>query len=260
MNELERKLEFAKTIAKKAGLFALNTRDKGKLRVSEKNTNDYVTDCDKSTEKLIFNAIKKEFPADGFFGEEDDNCEGNGRWVVDPIDGTTNFLRGLPNWCVSIAYEVEKYCPLIGVIYIPCSDDLYFAMKGKGSFLNGKKINCSNIDDLSKSLIVCVPPHRHKESYNSYVEKMQIIGSRISDIRSYGSCAQELCYIASGHLDGYYELFLGYYDFAAGQVIVEEAGGKLTNGSKAEPFTDKCCNIIVSNALLHKKIEEIIFD
>jgi myo-inositol-1(or 4)-monophosphatase len=260
MYDLERKLEFAKKIAKTAGSFALNMRDNGKVKVSVKNTNDFVTDCDKATEKLIFNAIKKEFPDDGFFGEEDDNCEGNGRWVVDPIDGTTNFFRGLPNWCVSIAYEVEKYSPLIGVIYVPCSNELYYAMKGKGSFLNGTKISCSAIDDISKALMVCVPPHRHKESYDSYVETMTRIGSSISDMRSLGTCAQELCYIAAGNIEGYYELFLGYYDFAAGQVIVEEAGGKVTNASKTEPLNDMCCNIIVSNTLLHKKIEGIIFD
>jgi myo-inositol-1(or 4)-monophosphatase len=260
MNNLERRLECAKTIAKAAGVFALNMRDNGNIKVSVKNTNDFVTDCDKATEKFIFNAINKEFPNDGFFGEEDDNVEGNGRWVVDPIDGTTNFFRGLPNWCISIAYEVDKYSPLIGVIYVPCSDELYYAMKGKGSFLNGKRINCSNIDDFSKSLIVCVPPHRHKESYNFYIEKMKAIGDSVSDMRSLGTCAQELCYIAAGCLEGYYELFLGYYDFAAGQVIVEEAGGKLTNASRTEPFKDSCCNIVVSNTLLHKKIEEIIFD
>ena len=260
MNDLERKLETAKRIAKEAGEFALKMRDNGKLQVEAKNTNDFVTDCDKATEKLIFNAIKKEFPEDGFFGEEDDNKEGIGRWVVDPIDGTTNFFRGLPNWCVSIAYEIEKFSPVIGVIYIPCSNDLYYAMKGNGAYLNGTKISCSPIDDLSKSLIVCVPPHRHKDSYDSYVKQMQRIGLSISDMRSFGSAAQELCYIASGHIEGYYELFLGYYDFAAGQVIVEEAGGMLTNASKTKPFEDKCCNIIASNSLLHKKFEELIFE
>lgn len=260
MIDLEKKLEYAKLIAVEAGKFALKMRDAGNFNVTTKRTNDFVTDCDKTTEKFIFNSIRKEFPDDGFFGEEDDNKEGIGRWVVDPIDGTTNFFKGLPNWCVSIAYEVEKFTPLLGVVYIPCSNDIYYALKGNGAFLNGKRINCSTVDDFSKSIVVCVPPHRYKNNYDDYIAKMTLIGKSVSDIRSLGTCAQELCYIASGYLDGYYELFLGYYDFAAAQVIVEEAGGKLTNASKNEPFEDKCCNIIVSNTLLHNKFEEIIFD
>ncbi|MBK5200366.1 MAG: inositol monophosphatase [Spirochaetaceae bacterium] len=260
MIDLEKRLEVAKRVAIIAGKSALKTRDEGKFSVYTKHKNDFVTDVDKTTEELIFSLIKKEFPNDGFFGEEDENNEkGIGRWIVDPIDGTTNFFRGLPNWVVSIAFEIDQFSPLIGVVYAPVFGDLYYAIKGKGSYLNEEKINCSSIDELSNSLIVCVPPHRHKESYSRYCNTMENLGNCCSDMRSYGSCAQELCFIASGHIEAYYELFLGYYDFAAGQVILEEAGGKLTNGSKNHPFSDNSCNIIASNALLHKNIEEIVF-
>ena len=260
MVDLEKRLEVAKKVAIIAGKYALKTRDEGNFSVYAKHTNDFVTDVDKQTEDLIYSLIKTEFPDDGFFGEEDENNkQGIGRWVVDPIDGTTNFFRGLPNWVVSIAFEIDKFSPVIGVIYAPVFDDLYYASKDCGAFLNDKSIKCSSIDDISNSLIVCVPPHRHKESYNSYCDTMEKIGNSISDIRSYGSCAQELCFIASGHIEAYYELFLGYYDFAAGWVILEEAGGKLTNASKKQSFSDSSCNIIASNALLHKNIEELVF-
>lgn len=260
MIDLEKRLEVAKRVAIVAGKAALRTRNEGNFSIYTKQKNDFVTDVDKTTEKLIFSLIKKEFPDDGFFGEEDGtNVKGIGRWIVDPIDGTTNFFRGLPNWVVSIAFEVTQFSPVIGVIYAPAFDDLYYALKGKGSFLNENRIKCSVIDDLSRSIIVCVPPHRYKESYIPYCHTMENIGNSCSDLRSYGSCAQELCFIASGHLEAYYELFLGYYDFAAGQIILEEAGGKLTNASKNQEFSDYSCNIIASNALLHKSIEEHVF-
>ncbi|MCK9190530.1 MAG: inositol monophosphatase [Sphaerochaetaceae bacterium] len=257
--EVKKRLELAKKVALKAGSYALKMRDSGNFSVTTKHKNDFVTDCDKATEKLIVSEIKDIFPEDGFFGEESADETGTGRWIIDPIDGTTNFFRGLPNWCISIAYEIEKYEPLLGVVYVPCLDELYYSMKGEGAYLNDKSIHCSNINDFSKALTVCVPPHRHKEAYDFYLEKMREIGLASSDIRSFGTCAQELCYIASGHLETYYELFLGYYDFAAGWIILEEAGGKLTSASMDSKFTDSCCNIIASNALLHPNMEEIIF-
>lgn len=260
MIDLNKRLEVAKRVALVAGKSALKKRSEGKVSVFTKAKNDFVTDVDKSTEELIYSLIKKEFPDDGFFGEEDrNNIKGIGRWIVDPIDGTTNFYRGLPNWVVSIAFEIEKFSPVIGVVYAPVFDDLYYALQGKGAFLNGNKINCSSIDNIADSLIVCVPPHRKKDAYKYYCSIMDKIGNSCSDMRSYGSCAQELCFIASGHIEAYFELYLGYYDFAAGQIILEEAGGKLTNASKNQPFCDTSCNIIASNALLHKNVEEVVY-
>jgi myo-inositol-1(or 4)-monophosphatase len=226
-DSLSQRLEFAKEIALKAGQFALNKRQNQDFQISQKGLNDFVTTADKETEQLIFNAIKAKYPKDGFFGEESDSVDGEGRWVVDPIDGTTNFFRNLSNWAVSIAYEKEEGKPLVGVIYAPSLEALFYASKDGGAFKNGKEIKVSNIDDFKYSINVCVPPHRYKDLYSDYMEKFILIGNSSSDLRSYGSCALELSYIASGSIDSYYELCLGYYDFAAGKIILEEAGGSL---------------------------------
>lgn len=258
MDYLEERLQLAIDTAKKAGEYALRERQTGNFTVYNKKENDFVTDVDKNTEKFIYSCIKEAFPDDGFFGEESGNNKGIGRWVVDPIDGTTNFFRGLPNWAVSIAYEKEKFKPILGVIYLPCLNELFFAVKGKGAFLNGTPIHCSKNSKMIDSLMVCVLPHRHKEEYENYNLVMKEIGKNCSDIRSFGTCAQELAYIAAGYLDGYYELFLGYYDFAAGQVIVEEAGGKLTKATLDKDFSDFDCDIVVSNSYLHSQLENLI--
>lgn len=253
--ELKQRLDLAKDVAIKAGKFAKSIRDNNNFTVSEKSQNDFVTTADKETEEYIYSRIKEAFPNDGFLGEESSEIVGNGRWVVDPIDGTTNYFRNLSNWAISIAYEREIGKPLIGVIYSPVFDDIYYSIKNGGSFKNGKKIEVSTISDFKYSINVCVPPHRYKDSYNAYMEKYNLIGKSSSDLRSYGSCALELCYIAEGSLDGYYELFLGYYDFAAGKIILEEAGGKfLYENSSIE---DKY-NLIASNNNLFDWYEENI--
>lgn len=259
MEILDSRLETAIEVAKKAGAYALEKQKRGSFEVQSKHLNDFVTDVDKNTEKLIFSEIKKYFPNDGFFGEESGDKSGTGRWIVDPIDGTTNYFRGLPNWAISIAYEVDLHEPILGIVYLPCYDEIYYAVKGKGAYLNGKPISCSKNDSLDNSLVVCVPPHRHKEFYDDYIERMIRIGKACSDIRSFGTAAQEIVYIASGKIDAYYELFLGYYDFAAAQVILEEAGGKLENISKTKEFTDYDCDILVSNTLISDSLKNIIY-
>ncbi len=256
--QLEKRLEVAKVVARKAGVFALSLRENNKFEVTEKELNDFVTTADVETEKLIFEEIQKAFPNDGFFGEEGDEIFGEGRWVVDPIDGTTNYFRNLPTWAVSIAYEIEVNQPLIGVIYAPRSNELYYGMKGYGAYLNGKKIQVSTISDISSAINVCVPPHRLKDKYDAYMQNFITIGKASSDLRSYGSSAIELCYIASGHIDGYYELGLGYYDFAAGWIILEEAGGKFSLIDKeAVPSTDKL-DIIATNGKIHSWFENTL--
>lgn len=250
--ELSKRLEAAKLIARKAGNFALNKQKNKNFVVSEKQKNDFVTTSDKETENLIYSELKKMFPNDGFLGEESDEVPGSGRWVVDPIDGTTNYFKSLPHWAVSIAYEQEENNPLLGVIYSPVFDDIYYARVGFGAFKNDKKIKVSDVSKIEYSINVCVPPHRYKKYYNQYMDNFNIIGKNCSDIRSYGSCALEICDIASGNIEGYYEMFLGYYDFAAAKIILEEAGGTFVY-YKSE--VEKKYNVIASNNALTKWYE-----
>lgn len=256
--ELEKRLEKAKKVAKLAGKYALSKRDANDFEITEKGLNDFVTTADKETEALIYNELHKAFPEDGFYGEESSEIIGEGRWVVDPIDGTTNYFRNLPNWVVSIAYERELNKPLIGVIYAPCLNELYYAMKGFGSFKNDCKIKVSNISAIKNSINVCVPPHRYKTLYEDYMKKYNIIGTNSGDLRSFGSCALEMCYIASGYIDAYYELKLGYYDFAAGIIILEEAGGKVTTKINNSEIKDNRLDILATNGNLHQWFEKEI--
>jgi len=257
-NNIKIRLERAKEVAKKAGDFALKKRINNDFNISKKALNDFVTSADKETETLIYNELHSSFPEDGFYGEESGEIKGNGRWIVDPIDGTINYFRNLPHWAVSIAYEISPLEPVLGVVYSPVLDELFYAAKDIGSYKNGEAIHVSKIDSLDFSINVCVPPHRHKELYDNYMKEYVAIGKATSDMRSYGSCALELSYIASGCIDSYYELELGYYDFAAGMIICTEAGGSVNILNLDTKKKEDRFNLLASNALLQKKFEEIL--
>lgn len=245
-------LQVAISAANRAGSFVLEAGRQGQHTIHRKQANDFVTETDRLSEDLIISIIREHFPSDAIFGEET-GSSGNlakGRWIIDPIDGTTNFFRSLPNYTISIAWEMEPFKPLVGVVYNPRQNELFWASKGGGAFLNGKPIQVSRLHDPAHALIVCVPPHRRHELAQAYFEKMHRIFLETSDFRSYGSCALELSYIAAGRLDGYYELCLGYYDMAAGMCIVEEAGGSVANADPLIPFTDSRCDLVASNGLI----------
>jgi myo-inositol-1(or 4)-monophosphatase len=253
-------LEVALTAAKKAGELVLAAGNAGSISIQSKHTNDFVTETDKAAERLIISIIKERFPDDAIFGEET-GSSGNterGRWIIDPIDGTTNFFRSIPNYTISIAWEQEKHHPLVGVVFNPRQNELFWASKGRGAFLNDHPIKVSKVADPASALLVCVPPHRRHELSDAYFEKEKKLFAAISDIRSFGSCALELSYIAAGRLDGYYELCLCYYDMAAGMLLVEEAGGKVASADPLQIFTDARCDLVVSNGLIQDWILHMV--
>lgn len=248
-------LDVAVEAAKAAGAQALEAQRKHAYHVTTKHTNDFVTDADKANERLIIDLIKRRFPTENFFGEEtgENDSTGVGRWVIDPIDGTTNFFRGVPDFVISIAWEIERYHPLVGVVYVPSQDELFWAGEGMGAWCGGRRLQVSSVADHRLSLIVCVPPHRHHDAADHYFAIERRLFDGCSDIRSFGSAALELCYIAAGRLDGYYEEFLGWYDMAAGTAIVREAGGKV---DCVGGFSDTRCDVLASNGLIHAWMEE----
>lgn len=250
--ELLLRLEAAKRVALKAGEFLLQQEKAGVNVGHEKKRNDYVTESDSLCEHLIIDALRTQFPQDGFFGEEDGILSsGSGsRWVIDPIDGTVNFMRGIPNYTISIAWEVEPYQPLIGVVYVPRQNELFWGAEGNGAWLNDRRIKVSDISEPSKALIVCVPPHRVAEEMPAYYRIMEQFSRTASDLRSFGSAALELAYIAAGRMDGYYEKFLGWYDIAAGTAILRQAGGVVEPADTQVPLTDTRCDLIASNGHL----------
>ena len=248
---LKKHLDVAIAAARAAGAQAIAAKMTHAFHVSTKHTNDFVTDVDKANEKLIIDMIRKAFPDESIFGEEggeSDSPGTTGRWVIDPIDGTTNFFRGVPDFVISIAWEIEKFQPLVGVVYVPSQQELFYAAQGMGAFCNGVPIHVSSISDPRFALMVCVPPHRHHEYTEAYFAAERRLFEGCSDIRSFGSAALECAYIAAGRLDGYYELLLGWYDIAAGTAILREAGGKV---DCIGGFSDTRCDVVASNGLIH---------
>lgn len=253
---IARHLEVALQAARLAGSYVLEAGKNPNIQVHDKHQNDFVTDADRACEQLIISTIRLTFPDDRIFGEETgtSGCGGHGRWILDPIDGTTNFFRSLPNYTISIAWELEPYHPLVGVVYNPRQQELFWGSEGEGVYLNGQPIAVSSVTDFTKALMVCVPPHRQHQLVDGYFETAKKLFLATSDFRSFGSCALELAYIAAGRLDGYYELCLGYYDMAAGMLLVREAGGLVESADPGQPFTDARCDLIASNGLIHSQI------
>lgn len=253
-------LEVALKAAKLTGAYLLEAGRDSEIVVHDKHQNDFVTDCDRKSEEMIIETIKQSFPDDSIFGEESGSSGDSrtGRWIIDPIDGTTNFFRSMPNYTISIAWELEPFNPLVGVVYNPRQQELFWASEGCGAFLNGQPISVSKIDDMSRSILVCAPPHRRHELADKYFETAKQLFLASSDLRSFGSCALELAYMAAGRLDGYYELCLGYYDMAAGMALVREAGGKVESALLGQPFTDERCDVVASNGLIHPQILHMV--
>jgi myo-inositol-1(or 4)-monophosphatase len=257
-DELARRLELAKATALKQGQELRSLHGYG---VRQKKLNDYVTDADSATERRIIEAIKAQFPEDGIFGEENGElCGRSGRWIIDPIDGTVDFFRGIPDYTISIAYETKSHEPLLGVVYCVAQDELFWAMEGCGAWVNDKPIHVSDVDDPSRAILVISPPHRHKELTDRYLEKMKRAFLECSDIRSFGSAALEMCYIASGRLDGYFEYGLGYYDFAGGWAILRQAGGSCISMDSSRGFEDHDNAVIATNGLLEAWLKEKVGD
>lgn len=246
--------------ARRGGTYLLEAGRSASFSVQEKAANDFVTEADGACEAIIISVIKEHFPDDGIFAEESGVAHesAHGRWVIDPIDGTVNFARSIPNYTISIAWELEPFNPLVGVVYNPRQDELFWAGSGSGAFLNGESITVSTVRDPAYALLATVPPHRHRELYERYAEQLRRLTHGTSDLRSYGSCALEMAYIAAGRIDAYYEMRLGYYDLAAGLALVKEAGGMGTPADERFPFTDAQCDLVASNGLIHPQILHMV--
>lgn len=254
--ELLERFELARSVAREAGEYLLSHEN---LRhdIQIKATNDYVTSADKGSENLIESRIKESFPSDSILGEENGlYLSGNdSRWIVDPIDGTVDFMTGFPNYTISIAFECDKVL-VFGVVYVVRQDEMFSAFSGDGAFLNGRRISTDEDSPLEMQLALLVPPHRHHEMLDEYIAKMRELYEYVSDVRSVGSAACSLCYVASGRCALYYEQALNIYDVAAGIVIVREAGGRVTLLKDDE----RCIDIVASSSSSHDKLVGLIDD
>lgn len=233
----------------------------GKLNSSQietKSKNNYVTEVDKLSEETIIKIIKSIYPDHSIFAEEsgDDNISSDYRWIIDPLDGTTNYIHGVPFFCISIALEYQGEI-ILGVIYDPVRNEMFYAEKGKGAYLNSEKIHVSKKEDISTSVITVGFPYKSYHNIEHYINTLTKIAGRCSNIRKVGSSAIDLAYVAAGRFDGYWELDLGQWDIAAGIILIQEAGGIVTDTEGDKNFM-QTGNTVASNKKIHSQLLEIL--
>jgi len=259
MNEHERLLRLATELARAAGKLQ-RERYETELSVSTKSAPvDLVTEVDRACEALIVGAVMKERPDDAILAEEGSGRELPGaawRWIIDPLDGTVNYAHGYPRFCVSIGVE-HLGRRALGVIYDPLLDELYVALHGAGAFRNGQRIQVSDEDALDRGLFATGFAYDVQQSSEDNLDHFAAFVKTARAVRRDGSAALDLCYVASGRLDGYWELKLKPWDLAAGVLIVEEAGGR-TSDLAGQPIPSGASSIVASNGHLHKSMLELL--
>ena len=226
--------------------------------ISYKGTVDLVTNFDTQAQRVIFDHLSSCFPDHDYLAEEglNQNKGAEFRWIIDPLDGTTNYAHHFPVFTVSIALEREGEV-VLGLIYDPMREEMFSAVKGEGAFLNGEKIRVSAVDDLNKSLLATGFPYDIRASKVNNITHFNNFLTRVQGIRRCGSAAMDLCYVASGRFDGFWELKLSPWDMAAGALIVQEAGGLISDFQNGE-FTIYGAEILASNGLIHQQIVEVL--
>ncbi|MFY9556686.1 MAG: inositol monophosphatase family protein [Blastocatellia bacterium] len=250
-------LNFAIRVARDAGAL-LRNRMGTTIDIDHKGSIDLVTDVDLASEKLIREAISTHYPRHEILAEEGGLSESNSeyRWIVDPLDGTTNYAHGYPVFCVSIALECRGEV-VLGVVYDPMRDELFAAERGAGASLNSRQIRVSKIDDLMQGMLSTGFPYDIKTSKLTNLEHWSNFALSAQALRRDGAAALDLCSVACGRFDGFWELNLSPWDTAAGALIVQEAGGRVTNFS-GKSFSNYEPEIVASNGLIHERMIEVL--
>ena len=231
-----------------------------KLQVSSKGPADFVTAADKRTEKIIIEELLKAHPDYGILSEEigEINKENKDqRWIIDPIDGTLNFLNGIPHFAISVGYE-EKGEIVCGLIFDPIKNEIFFAEKGSGAFFNNSRIRVTKKNKLKNSILVTGgPKFNSPKKKNIFQEYINVSNLTEANIRKFGSAALNLCYVAAGRFDAYWEWELNYWDIAAGTVILREAGGFIEFMEPGSSSSFKR-NVIASNSNIHEELKAVL--
>lgn len=252
---MDRILEFAVELAFESGKIQ-RKHFRERHSIVHKGEINIVTDVDIACQERIISLIAGRFPDDHIIAEEKDNTfdDTRNRWIVDPIDGTTNYAHGYPFFCTSIAYEVAGVV-VCGVVYNPIFDELFFARIGEGAFLNGEPLRTSPTANMLQSLLVTGFPYDLSGSNN--LDHFTAFLFRAQAIRRDGSAALNLAYLAAGRFDGYWELKLNSWDTAAGALLLKEAGGTITD-FKGGPFDIYSGQVAASNGLIHEAMLEVL--
>lgn len=239
---------------------ALQMRYYGKLKkgqVAEKTRNDFVTVIDRRSQDILIDSLKRSFPSYGFKAEEKGVHERKERtWIIDPLDGTSNYIHQFPLFCISIGLvEAGKY--IAGLVMDPLHRETFTALKGGGAYLNGRRISVSSVSRIQDAFIATGFPYRMREFFEPYHRSLRKIFYMSSGIRRGGSAALDLCYTACGRVDGFWEFGLSEWDLAAGSLIVEEAGGAVSDFKGLERYM-LSGNIVAGNKRIHAAIVKVL--
>ncbi len=229
------------------------------LQVSTKAPGDFVSSADKRTEKILIEELQKAHPEYGIITEESgiiNRSNINNRWIIDPIDGTMNFLNGVPQFAISVGYEENNEIKC-GVILNPITNEMFCAEKGNGAFLNNSRIRVSNKKKLEDALLVTGGPKKNSNIKEKIFSEYINISKKVSNVRKFGSAALDMAFVASGRFDAYWQRELNYWDVAAGIIIVKEAGGFVSFFEDDKDNQIKK-NIIASNSNVHDKLRDLI--
>lgn len=261
-------IKVAEEAAREAGRHILkHVGNFGRIGYKKNNAINLVTEVDKKSEEIVIKRIKKSFPGHSILAEEsgeiasphsgarNDNINSY-KWIIDPLDGTTNYAHSLGIFCVSIGLEKDGKI-IAGVVYDPSRNELFSASLGKGAYLNGKKIFASKISDISKSLLVTGFAYNIKEANCANIGNFRNFLLVSQAVRRTGSAAIDLCYVACGRFDGFWEFGLNPWDTAAASLIAEESGARLTD-FKGRPYSIYRKEILASNGKIHKQMLKIL--
>lgn len=229
------------------------------LQVSMKGPGDYVSQADRKAEDIIFTELSKARPGYAFLMEERGTVGGDDdqhRWLVDPLDGTTNFLHGIPQFAISIGLQREDTI-IAGVIYNPANDELYIAERGKGAFLNDQRLRVAGRRQLNECVVACGLPHIGRGNHQLALQEMAALQSKVAGFRRFGAASLDLAFVAAGRLDGYWERNLQSWDVAAGLLMVREAGGTVSGiqGSDDPLLTG---HVVCGNEFVHGELIKIL--
>lgn len=231
------------------------------LQVSVKGPGDFVTQADLKAEKIIFEELSEARPDFGFLMEEAGEVAGKdkqNRWIIDPLDGTTNFLHGIPLFGISIALEREGEI-VAGVVYNPAMDELFTAERGQGAFVNDRRMRVAARRELVDGVFVMGIPHLGRPAHQDFLKQQRQVMKNSSGVRRTGACSIDLCWTAAGRFDGYWETGLSPWDMAAGILMVKEAGGYVTDYDGGQKMFEKT-NIVAGNEHIKNKLMKMIND
>ena len=229
------------------------------LQVSKKGPADFVSNADIMAEQTIIDELRHARPDFGFLLEERGAVEGKDgahRWLVDPLDGTTNFLHGIPHFSISIALEAHGEV-VTGIVYQPISDELYWAEKGRGAFVNDRRLRVSSRSELRDAVVATGIPHLGRGDPEQFIRTLGAVMPRVAGVRRFGAASLDLAYVAAGRYDGYWETGLAPWDIAAGALIVREAGGFVTAIDGGDGFMESG-DILATNDPLHGKLIKLL--